>query len=732
IGLTIDINRSFQAGEYVFAQTTFGGSWGQISGSGTDQIIYDVWRFEDGFAVEHWDNIGDVIDDMDGTTQTDGVTTPAVDLDSTATNQALLEEMAQTLFINGDWTNVRDYFDVDNYIQHSVGAGTDGAFLASLEGQTGVSFYEDIKFVHTSGNFGLIMSQGPDITGQDTSGTYAYYDLFRIENGLIIEHWDIIELIPPQNEWVNNNGKWGDDAIKTAFSGRTEIALRNTLQDPGQPEVTYTSLFNQADDAFDEFALLSNTEIEFATALAQDTSATGLPFNINGLYEIDFTETSIDFRLLPDSSDTFWIQQFGVFPAGKFDRYYFTLSESHNISAFSSNNSSVSLRIDSDSVVVVEISEGYDFNPGISFSISLRSEDQLTNEDKAIALNAALVSGDSTALQYVSDDQYIQHNLFIPDGKAGIAGFYTGQNIGITVDLHRSFEIGDFVVNHTTFGGSWGTIGGSGSDQVVFDVWRFEEGLMVEHWDNITNVVDDMDGTSQTDGAVTPATDLDSTAANQALLEEMAEILFVGGDWTNVRSYFDIDNYIQHSVGAGTDGSFLASLEGQTGVSFYDEVKFIHTLGNFGLVMSQGPDITGQDSIGTYAYYDLFRIENGLIVEHWDVIQLIPPQSQWANSNGKWGNEALSIENLLAETGSIRLAPNPFTQSTNFEIQLEKGGLFQLQVFDITGKEVSRKLMRLNTGVNSFTYHANHLPSGLYSYRLSNNQGFISGKMIVK
>jgi hypothetical protein len=30
----------------------------------------------------------------------------------------MLEEMTQTLFIDGDWTNVRDYFDIDNYVQY--------------------------------------------------------------------------------------------------------------------------------------------------------------------------------------------------------------------------------------------------------------------------------------------------------------------------------------------------------------------------------------------------------------------------------------------------------------------------------------------------------------------------------------------------------------------------------------------------------------------------------------
>jgi predicted SnoaL-like aldol condensation-catalyzing enzyme len=36
----------------------------------------------------------------------------------------------------------------------------------------------------------------------------ANFDMFRLENGKVIEHWDLYELIAPKSEWRNSNGKF--------------------------------------------------------------------------------------------------------------------------------------------------------------------------------------------------------------------------------------------------------------------------------------------------------------------------------------------------------------------------------------------------------------------------------------------------------------------------------------------------------------------------------------------
>ena len=61
----------------------------------------------------------------------------------------------------------------------------------------------------------------------------------------------------------------------------------------------------------------------------------------------------------------------------------------------------------------------------------------------------------------------------------------------------------------------------------------------------------------------------------------------------------------------------------------YNEVHQVIGQGNFVHTMSEG--LFGD---APTAYYDLFRLEDGKTVEHWDVIQEIP--AEMAHDNGKF------------------------------------------------------------------------------------------------
>ena len=95
----------------------------------------------------------------------------------------------------------------DRYIQHNpqVPDGVSGLRLA-LKGLAdhGIELkYDRIHRVLGEGNFVLVVSEG-SFGGKPTS----FYDLFRLENGKIAEHWDTLEPIPGRDQWKNDNGKF--------------------------------------------------------------------------------------------------------------------------------------------------------------------------------------------------------------------------------------------------------------------------------------------------------------------------------------------------------------------------------------------------------------------------------------------------------------------------------------------------------------------------------------------
>ena len=63
--------------------------------------------------------------------------------------------------------------------------------------------YRRVHRVLAEGSFVLGVSEG--YRGGDHA---AFYDLFRLENGKLVEHWDTTEKVAPRSEWKNDNGKF--------------------------------------------------------------------------------------------------------------------------------------------------------------------------------------------------------------------------------------------------------------------------------------------------------------------------------------------------------------------------------------------------------------------------------------------------------------------------------------------------------------------------------------------
>ncbi len=254
---------------------------------------------------------------------------------------------------------------------------------------------------------------------------------------------------------------------------------------------------------------------------------------------------------------------------------------------------------------------------------------ELTNKDKVVALLNSFNTGDQTPIGYINPNQYIQHNLSVADGLEGFGEVM--QNVppqGFKANVIRAFQDGDYVFTHTEYD-FFGPKAG-------FDVFRFEDGKIVEHWDNLLEVQEpNPSGRTQFDGA-TEINDLDKTEANKNTVEEFIEKVLLNGEMDKVATYINPEKYIQHNpaVADGLDG-FGAAMKyfAENGlVMEYNQLHKVLGQGNFVLTMSEGKFGKGEPT----AFYDLFRLEDGQIVEHWDVIQPIPPQSEWKNQNGKF------------------------------------------------------------------------------------------------
>jgi predicted SnoaL-like aldol condensation-catalyzing enzyme len=192
--------RVFRDGDFVFAHTEY-----DFFGP---KVGFDVFRFEDGKVVEHWDNLAEKAKapNRSGHTQTDGPT-EAKDLEKTEANKKLVRAFYEDILIQGKKEKLGDYFGGDTYIQHSPGLGDGAAGFARLAAMVGAPNspikFEKIHKVLGEGDFVLIVSEGV-FRGKAS----AFYDLFRVEGGKVVEHWDAIEVIPPKSERKNDNGKF--------------------------------------------------------------------------------------------------------------------------------------------------------------------------------------------------------------------------------------------------------------------------------------------------------------------------------------------------------------------------------------------------------------------------------------------------------------------------------------------------------------------------------------------
>lgn len=231
------------------------------------------------------------------------------------------------------------------------------------------------------------------------------------------------------------------------------------------------------------------------------------------------------------------------------------------------------------------------------------------------------------AAAVVNEEKYIQHNPQTHEGSEGIAALFARlSKTSPRVTFARVFEDGDFAFAHNEYDFS--------SLRVAFEVFRFEDARAVEHWDNIQSKQGpNPSGHGMLDGA-TEIVDLEKTETNRAFVRGFVDAVLVRRQLDKLEDYLD-DDFIQHNPQIADGVPALRSvLEVAVNGCFaiqYDQIHQVLAEGNFVLCMSEG----NRDRVHS-SFYDLFRVAEGKIVEHWDTIEAIPPRSEWKNDNGKF------------------------------------------------------------------------------------------------
>ena len=260
---------------------------------------------------------------------------------------------------------------------------------------------------------------------------------------------------------------------------------------------------------------------------------------------------------------------------------------------------------------------------------------KMTNKKIVGTFLGAVMKQDTATMRQVANADYIQHNPFVPTGLEPFIGLLPILKEHETyAENVRMFQDGDFVFMHNI----WKNAKPFGADEMVaFDIIRVDEnGKVAEHWDAMTVLLKETaSGRSQTDGP-TIVEDLDKTEANKTLAVSLIEDVLMGKNPSKIGDYISSEEYHQHNpqIKDGLTGIVEAVqyLTSQNNMFKYTKIHKVLGEGNFVLTVSEGEWNGGKKHV----FYDLFRMKDGKIVEHWDVIQEIPTEGL-AHNNGMFG-----------------------------------------------------------------------------------------------
>ena len=222
---------------------------------------------------------------------------------------------------------------------------------------------------------------------------------------------------------------------------------------------------------------------------------------------------------------------------------------------------------------------------------------------------------------------YKQHSTGVKDGAEGFIEFFEPfikHNKERDIRIIRTIEDGQYVFVHV-----YQSLNHGESEWVTTDFFDTDDkDKIIEHWDVISQYSDQTpSGHTSIDGP-TDICDLDKTAQNKDVVRRLIEDVLMGKSQDKISQYISSAHYVQHNAQV-PDGiePFKRLALAKNKPLIYDEIVLLLGQGNFVATLCK---VRLNDE--PFAQVDIFRLEDGLIVEHWDNAEPVPPKDQWANS----------------------------------------------------------------------------------------------------
>ena len=247
-----------------------------------------------------------------------------------------------------------------------------------------------------------------------------------------------------------------------------------------------------------------------------------------------------------------------------------------------------------------------------------------TDIEKVLTIFHGISAGDvDLATQHIDHKRFVQHNPYATDGVKGLTQFINqSPRDQLQLTVVRAFQDSPYVVTQAK--------GQRSGKEIFFDIFRFEDGLVVEHWAfSAKNAPPNPSGHTRVDGP-TEVEHFEDMEKNKSLLRAYYETFHIRADHSRSEQYFAGDLMIRHEPGV-CDGvaEFMRDVEVLMQHRTIDEIKFLLGQGDFVFIAAKGTH-EGEPCV----YIDLYRVKDEKIVEHWGFPEMVPPKEQWKNNNG--------------------------------------------------------------------------------------------------